>query len=48
MRGILVSLLLIITVIILYHAVAEGDGGMKQQIEGAGSSISSHIRGISP
>jgi hypothetical protein len=48
MRGILVSILLLITVIILYQAVAEGDEGMKQQINGAGGSISNHIRGIDP
>ncbi|WP_179090196.1 hypothetical protein MHI37_06155 [Paenibacillus sp. FSL H8-0548] len=48
MRGILVSMLLLVTVILLYQAVAEGDEGMKKQIDGAGSSISSHIRGMSP
>lgn len=48
MRGILVSMLLLITVIIMYEAVAEGDGGMKRQIDGAGGSIGSHIRGMSP
>ncbi|WP_157265781.1 MULTISPECIES: hypothetical protein [Bacillales] len=48
MRGILVSMLLLITVILLYQSVAEGDGGMKQQIDGAGGSISDHIRGIDP
>jgi hypothetical protein len=48
MRGILISMLLLVTVILLYHAVAEGDEGMKQQMDGAGSSISGHIRGMSP
>ncbi|WP_155971868.1 hypothetical protein [Paenibacillus sp. Soil522] len=48
MRGILVSMLLLVTVIILYQAVAEGDGGMKRQLDGAGGSVSSHIRGMSP
>lgn len=47
MRGILVSMLLV-TVLILYQAVAEGDGGMKRQLDGAGGSVSSHIRGMSP
>ncbi|WP_424768840.1 hypothetical protein [Paenibacillus sp. sgz302251] len=48
MRAILVSTLLLITVIILYQAVAEGDAGMKGQINGAGSAIREHIRGMSP
>ncbi|MGO4183906.1 hypothetical protein AB4Z45_30845 [Paenibacillus sp. MCAF9] len=48
MRSILVSMLLLIAVIICYQAVADGDKGMKKQIDGAGSSISSHIREMSP
>ncbi|RCW44157.1 hypothetical protein DFP97_11220 [Paenibacillus prosopidis] len=48
MRGILVSMLLLITVIFLYQAVAEGDAGMKRQIQGAGGTVSEHIRGMSP
>lgn len=41
-------MLLLITVIILYQAVAGGDAGIKQQIDGAGGSVSDRIRGISP
>lgn len=48
MRNILISMLLLVTVIILYQAVAEGDGGMKRQLDGAGGSVGSHIRGMSP
>ncbi|WP_161807556.1 hypothetical protein [Bacillus sp. FJAT-28004] len=48
MRGILVSMLLLVAVMICYQAVAEGDEGMKKQIDGAGSSISSHIREMNP
>ena len=48
MRGILVSVLLLVVAMLIYQAVAEGDEGMKQQIGGAGSSMGSHIRGISP
>jgi hypothetical protein len=48
MRGILISMLLLVTVILLYQAVAEGDEGMKKQLDGAGSAIGNHIRGTSP
>ncbi|MDQ8738906.1 hypothetical protein [Paenibacillus sp. LHD-38] len=48
MRGILISMLLLITVLICYQAFAEGDTGLKRQMDGAGSSISTHIRGMSP
>lgn len=48
MRGILVSMLLLITVVLMVQAIAEGETGMKQQIHGAGGAVSSHIRGMSP
>ncbi|CAM4187803.1 hypothetical protein L1N85_11505 [Paenibacillus alkaliterrae] len=48
MRGILAAMLLLITVMVLYQSIAEGDSGMKQQIHGAGGSVSTHIRGMSP
>ncbi|MGO4548595.1 hypothetical protein AB4Z29_27780 [Paenibacillus sp. 2TAB23] len=48
MRGILISMLLLVAVLACYQAIAEGDAGMKRQIDGAGSSISSHIRSMSP
>jgi hypothetical protein len=48
MRGILISMLLLVTVILLYQTVAEGDAGMKKQLDGAGSAIGSHIRGTNP
>ncbi|MEV5030423.1 hypothetical protein [Paenibacillus sp. LPE1-1-1.1] len=48
MRGILISMLLLVTVLICYQAVAEGDTGMKRQMDGAGSSVSTHIRSMSP
>ncbi|NIK80513.1 hypothetical protein FHS15_005703 [Paenibacillus castaneae] len=48
MRGILVSMLLLITVLLLYQAIAEGGTGMKHNIHEAGVSVSGHIRGMSP
>lgn len=48
MRGILISMLLLITVLLLYQAFAEGDEGMNQHINEAGGSISDHIKGMTP
>ncbi|MCA0756775.1 hypothetical protein KP806_17090 [Paenibacillus sp. N4] len=48
MRAILTAMLLLITVIVIYGSVAEGEDGMKRQINGAGGSVSTHIRGMSP
>ncbi|MFC4777130.1 hypothetical protein ACFO9Q_10065 [Paenibacillus sp. GCM10023252] len=48
MRGLLISLLLLITVIIIYTSTAEGDAGTKKQLERAGNSMSDYIRGMSP
>lgn len=48
MRGILISMLLLITVLLLYQFVAEGETGMNNQTERAGGAISDHIRGMSP
>lgn len=48
MRGILISMLLLITVLILYQMVAKGDDGMNEQTQRAGGAVSDHIRGMSP
>jgi hypothetical protein len=48
MRAILISTLLLITAVLVYTAIAEGDSGMKSQVNGAGEAISDHIRQMSP
>lgn len=48
MRAILITTLLLISVVLIYTAVASGDTGMKRQITGAGGAISDHIRQMSP
>ncbi|WP_165279974.1 hypothetical protein [Paenibacillus protaetiae] len=48
MRGLLVTVLLLITVIAIYNSVAEGDHGMKQQVKGTGEAVGSYIRRMNP
>lgn len=48
MRAILISLLLIITAVLVYAAVAEGDNGMKSGLNRTGGAMSEYIKGMSP
>ncbi|MBH5320154.1 hypothetical protein I6N90_20320 [Paenibacillus sp. GSMTC-2017] len=48
MRAILTSMLLIIAVILIYTSVAEGDDGMKNQINKVGGTMGEYIEGMSP
>ncbi len=48
MRALLVAMLLLVTVMLLYQGIAEGDEGMHGQLDHAGHSVSGHIRGMSP
>ncbi|GBG11824.1 hypothetical protein PAT3040_06672 [Paenibacillus agaridevorans] len=48
MRALLLSMLLLVTVLLVYSAVAEGEDGMRSQTNEAGASISDYIRGMSP
>lgn len=48
MRAILTSLLLIITVVLIYTSVAEGEGGMKSGMNRTGSAMSDYVKGMSP
>jgi hypothetical protein len=48
MRALLLSMLLLVTVLLVYSAVAEGEDGMRSQTNKAGASISDYIRGMSP
>lgn len=48
MRSLLLSMLLIVTVIAIYTAIAEGDDGMKQRIYDSEEAVASYIRRMSP
>lgn len=48
MRTILVTLLLLITAVVIYAAVAEGEGGMNRQVQRTGGVMSDYIRKMSP
>ncbi|MFD0962002.1 hypothetical protein [Paenibacillus chungangensis] len=48
MRSLLISLLLIITVVIVFTAVVEGDEGMKRQLHKSGDAMGEYIRGTNP
>lgn len=48
MRAILTSLLLIITAILIFSAVAEGDNGMKNGMNRIGGAMGEYIEGMSP
>jgi|HigsolmetaGSP12D_1036236.scaffolds.fasta_scaffold00411_16 hypothetical protein len=48
MRQILMTVLLIVTVVLLYRNVAEGDGGMREHVRASGSAMAEAISRISP
>lgn len=48
MRSILISVLLLVTIIILYMNITDGDGGMKDQINESGEAVGNYIRRMSP
>jgi hypothetical protein len=48
LRSLLISMLLLVTVVLIYSAVAEGEDGMKSTTDEAGYSIGDYIRGMSP
>lgn len=48
MRSMLITLMLIITVVLVYAAAAEGDGGLKNGVSRSGGAMSQHIREMSP
>ena len=48
MRAILASLLLLIMAVLIYHSVAEGESGMKSEVNHSGRAISEHVRSMSP
>ncbi|WP_156739735.1 hypothetical protein [Paenibacillus oryzae] len=48
MRSLLITLMLIITVVLVYAAAAEGDSGLKNGVSRSGGAMSQHIREMSP
>ncbi|MDF2836565.1 MAG: hypothetical protein K0Q63_2205 [Paenibacillus sp.] len=48
MRALLVCMLLLVTVMIVYSAVALGEDGMRARTDEAGASVGDYIRGMSP
>ncbi|QJD84323.1 hypothetical protein [Cohnella herbarum] len=48
MRQLLMTMLLIVTVALLYSSIAQGDGGTREQIETSGGRMADHISRISP
>ncbi|CAM3324161.1 MULTISPECIES: hypothetical protein [Paenibacillus] len=48
MRSLLISMLLLVTVILLYTGITGGDDGTKRQVERSGSAIGAYIRQMSP
>ncbi|MFC4304227.1 hypothetical protein [Cohnella boryungensis] len=48
MRQLLMSMLLIITVVLLYTTIAQGDEGTNARITSSGSSMAEHLSRISP
>ncbi|MHA6480509.1 hypothetical protein ACX1C1_01010 [Paenibacillus sp. strain BS8-2] len=48
MRVLLVCMLLLITAMILYSTIVTGEDGIRSRTDGAGSSVSDYIRGMSP
>ncbi|WP_338552805.1 hypothetical protein [Paenibacillus sp. KS-LC4] len=48
MRSLLAAILLLITIVMLYSGIAEGDQGMNKQLERSGHATSSYIRTMSP
>ncbi|WP_165861398.1 hypothetical protein [Paenibacillus paeoniae] len=48
MRAILMMLLLIVTAIVIYTSVAEGDDGLNEGIARTGGAMGEYIKGMSP
>lgn len=48
MRSLLAAILLLVTIVMIYSGVAEGEQGMKKQLERSGDATSSYIRTMSP
>jgi hypothetical protein len=48
MRSILMALLLLVTAIVLYTAIAEGDSGTLAVLEQSGGAMSDSIRRLDP
>lgn len=48
MRSILMTLLLIVTAILVYTAVAEGDEGLNESVSRTGGAMGEYIKGMSP
>lgn len=48
MRSLLAAILLLVTIVMIYSGAAEGDQGMKKQLERSGDATSSYIRTMSP
>ncbi|MCM3631025.1 hypothetical protein M3194_27230 [Paenibacillus glycanilyticus] len=48
MRSLLISMLLLVTVILLYTGITGGEGGTKRQVERSGAAIGAYIRQMSP
>ncbi|MFF2890458.1 hypothetical protein [Paenibacillus sp. NPDC057967] len=48
MRAILMTLLLIITAVVVYTAVAEGDDGLNKGVSRTGDAMGEYLKGMSP
>ncbi|WP_182914346.1 hypothetical protein [Paenibacillus sp. 1011MAR3C5] len=48
MRAILMTLLLIITAVVVYTSVAEGDDGLNEGVGRTGGAMGEYIKGMSP
>ncbi|WP_341279282.1 hypothetical protein [Paenibacillus sp. FSL H8-0537] len=48
MRSLLAAILLLVTMVMIYSGIAEGDQGMNKQLERSGDATSSYIRTMSP
>jgi hypothetical protein len=48
MRQLLMTMLMIVTVVLLYTQIAQGNGGTKEQITASGSRMADHISRINP
>ncbi|WP_256761239.1 hypothetical protein [Cohnella sp. WQ 127256] len=48
MRQLLMTMLLIVTVVLLYTSITQGDEGTREQIKASGGRMADHISRISP
>ncbi|MFB9277730.1 hypothetical protein [Cohnella cellulosilytica] len=48
MRQLLMTTLLVITVVLLYTSIAQGDGGTNERITDSGGRMADHLSRISP